>query len=53
MFKLQLKWNKEGKYIDTVFPPMPYADALFKCREYQARCGHEHTYRIISTGASK
>ena len=49
MFKMQIQWNRQGEWIDCVFPPCEYATALFRVREYQER-NMDHLYRIIPTG---
>ena len=53
MFKLQLRYNNEGEFIDTVYPPLEYARALALLKQYRNKWGNTHTYQIISTGASK
>ena len=47
MFKLQLQWNKEGDWLDTVWT-LPYDKALMM-REQLAHLYKEHTYRMIPT----
>jgi hypothetical protein len=53
MFKLQLQYNRQGDWIDTVYPPRAYADALALMAHYNKIWSHVHEYRIISTGASR
>ena len=53
MFKLQLQWQKQGLWEDSVYPPKDYATALNLLNTYTKAWGNEHSYRIISTGASK
>ena len=53
MFKLQLQYNKQGEWIDTVYPPRDYMSALDLMAKYNKMWSHQHVYRIISTGASK
>ncbi len=53
MFKLQLRYNNEGEFIDTVYPPLEYARALALLKQYRNQWGNTHTYQIIPTGASK
>ena len=48
MFKMQIQWNRQGEWIDCVFPACDYSTAFFRCREYQER-NTEHQYRIISS----
>lgn len=52
MFKLQLQWNQQGEWIDTVFTPRPYDQALALFKDYSKNWEGIHNYRIISTGAS-
>ena len=47
MFKLQLQWQKEGDWIDTVYAPTPYATASVRLKKYQALWGDVHTYRLL------
>jgi len=47
MFKLQLQWQKEGEWIDTVYAPTEYATAFFRWRQYQELWGDTHTYRLL------
>jgi len=53
MFKLQLQYNRQGDWIDTVYPPRAYADALALMAHYNKIWSHVHEYRIVSTGASR
>jgi len=48
MFKLQLKWMKQGEWIDCVYPPTPYAVAFKRWQHYTALHGEDHTYRILN-----
>ena len=47
MFKLQLQWQKQGEWIDTVYAPTEYATAFFRWRQYQELWGDTHTYRLL------
>ena len=47
MFKLQLQWNKEGDWLDTVWK-LPYDQALMMMERLQY-LHQEHTYRMIPT----
>ena len=53
MFKLMLRYNNEGDYIDTVYPPCEYARALELLSHYRKLWGNTHSYILVSTGASK
>ena len=48
MFKLQLQWNKEGDWLDTIWH-MPYAEAYVKWFEL-SETHPDHRYRMIPTG---
>ena len=47
MFKLQLQWNNEGDWLDTVWK-LPYDQALMMVKRLQY-LHQEHTYRMIPT----
>ena len=47
MFKLQLQWNNEGDWLDTVWK-LPYDQAL-KMLHKLSYLHQEHTYRMIPT----
>ncbi len=47
MFKLQLQWQKEGEWIDTVYAPTEYATASVRLKKYQTLWGDVHTYRLL------
>ena len=53
MFKLQLQYNRQGDWIDTVWPARPYADAMALLEHYNRIWSHVHEYRIIPTGATR
>ena len=53
MFKLMLRYNNEGDFIDTVYPPTDYATAVNRLNHYRKIWGHAHSYILVSTGASK
>ena len=48
MFKLQLQWQKEGEWIDTVYAPTEYATASVRLKKYQTLWGDVHTYRLLN-----
>ena len=53
MFKLMLRYNNEGDFIDTVYPPTDYATAVNRLNHYRKIWGQTHSYILVSTGASK
>ena len=48
MFKLQLQWNNQGDWIDTVYPPCGYERVQALLKHYRGQWGNTHTYRITS-----
>jgi len=46
---MQLQWQRQGEWIDCVYPPCDFATALSRYQEYQDR-NPMHLYRIIPTG---
>ncbi len=52
LFTLQIRWNREGTWENTVFAPLPYAEAFGLWKDHQKRCP-EHMYRILLTGVAK
>ena len=47
MFKLQLQWQNEGEWIDTVYAPTEYETASVRLKKYQKLWGDTHTYRLL------
>ena len=47
MFKLMLRYNNEGDFIDTVYPPCDYARGVQLLNEYRKIWGHTHTYILV------
>ncbi len=52
LFTLQIRWNKEGDWLPTVYTPRPYAEAFGMWKDHQKR-NPEHSYRILVTGVAK
>jgi len=52
LFTLQIRWNREGTWENTVFAPLPYAEAFGLWKDHQKSCP-EHMYRILLTGVAK
>ncbi len=52
LFALQIRWNREGAWENTVFAPLPYAEAFGMWKDHQKR-NPEHSYRILVTGVAK
>ena len=52
LFKLQIRWNKEGQWLPTVYTARPYDEAFGMWKEHQKR-HPEHSYRIMVTGVAK
>ena len=53
MFKMMLRYNNEGEYIDTVYPPTDYSTAVNRLNHYRKIWGNTHSYILVETGASK
>jgi len=47
MFKLMLRYNNEGDYIDTVYPPCEYQRAVALLKEYRNTWGNVHSYILV------
>jgi len=47
MFKLMMRYNNEGEFIDTVYPPCEYSRAVSLLNTYRKRWGNTHTYIIV------
>ena len=52
LFSLQIRWNREGEWLPTVFDAQPYAEAFEMWKDDQKR-HPEHMYRILVTGIAK
>ena len=52
LFKLQIRWNKEGDWLPTVYTARPYHEAFLMWKDHQKR-HPEHSYRILVTGVAK
>ena len=47
MFKLMLRYNNEGEYIDTVYPPCEYPRAVALLTQYRKKWGNVHSYILV------
>ena len=47
MFKLMLRYNNEGDFIDTVYPACEYSRAVALLTSYRKRWGNVHTYILV------
>ena len=47
MFKLMLRYNNEGDYIDTVYPPCEYSRAVALLKQYRNMWGSIHSYILV------
>ena len=47
MFKLMLRYNNEGEFIDTVYPPCEYSRAVALLNKYRKLWGNVHTYILV------
>ncbi len=47
MFKLMLRYNNEGEFIDTVYPPCEYQRAVALLKSYRQKWGNTHTYILV------
>ena len=47
MFKLMLRYNNEGEFIDTVYPPCEYQRAVALLKSYRQKWGNVHTYILV------
>ena len=47
MFKLMLRYNNEGEYIDTVYPPCEYDRAVALLVQYRKLWGSVHSYILV------
>jgi len=52
LFSLQIRWNREGEWLPTVYTARPYYDAFMLWKDHQKR-NPEHMYRILVTGVAK
>jgi hypothetical protein len=49
MFKLMLRYNNEGEFIDTVYPPCEYSRAVALLTQYRKLWGNVHSYILVAT----
>ena len=49
MFKLMLRYNHEGEFIDTVYPPCEYQRAQALLKSYRQQWGNTHDYILVAT----
>ena len=47
MFKLMLRYNNEGEFIDTVYPPCEYSRAVALLTQYRKTWGNTHSYILV------
>ena len=47
MFKLMIRYNNEGEFIDTVYPPCEYSRAVALLTQYRKRWGGTHSYILV------
>ena len=47
MFKLMLRYNNEGEFIDTVYPPCEYQRAVALLKSYRQKWGNTHSYILV------
>lgn len=47
MFKLMLRYNNEGDFIDTVYPACEYQRAVALLTQYRKQHGNTHTYILV------
>ncbi len=48
MFQLQIKFNKQGEWENTVYRPMDKVGAEFLLNQYNTTFGKSHSYRLVS-----
>ena len=46
-FKLMIRYNNEGEFIDTVYPPCEYQRAQALLKSYRGQWGNTHTYILV------
>ena len=46
-FKLMIRYNNEGEFIDTVYPPCEYQRAVALLKSYRGQWGNTHGYIIV------
>ena len=47
MFKVMLRYNNEGEFIDTVHPPCEYSRAVALLTQYRQKWGNTHSYILV------
>ena len=51
MFKLMLRYNNQGDFIDTVYPPCGYQRACELLKHYRGIWGNVHTYILVEVSS--
>ncbi len=51
MFKLMLRYNNQGDFIDTVYAPCEYQRAVALLKEYRNAWGNVHTYILVEVAS--
>ena len=46
-FKLMIRYNNEGEFIDTVYPPCEYQRAQALLKSYRQQWGNTHSYILV------
>ena len=46
MYQIQLQWNKQGEWMDTVYHPMPLMRALDIMADLNQLHSEHHCYRV-------
>jgi hypothetical protein len=52
MYRLQIDWQKQGQWENTVWLPMELMKVLDLMAYYNREYSHEHAYRIIKEEAN-
>ena len=47
MFKLMLRYNNEGEFVDSVYSPCEYQRAVSLLRHYRKMLGNTHSYILV------
>ena len=51
MFKLMLRYNNQGDFIDTVYPPCDYQRACALLKHYRGIWGTVHSYILVEVAS--
>ena len=51
MFKLMLRYNNQGDFIDTVYPAFEYQRATALLKSYRQKWGNVHTYILVEVAS--